>query len=238
MIVQASVGGVLEFFWRHPAATALLRIKPSDLLSLRKRHSDLRGLRDWLSLQPGCTSVQSIDDQRIISRVGEAIRAREIAVAQLPATPRLPGTGVAVSSQHGPVLLLPYRKLYRALDLSKALAWLQERDPSQLTWLRLILSDDDEWPLRDIYQPEQIRAEIETLLKSGKLIPVFTLYPTSKLDPLPELPAVEPPDLKREIKVVEEANTFDADHEAAAQANAMIAAAESGVPFCEVCNRK
>ena len=238
MIVQVSEGGVLEFFWRHPAATALFRIRPTDLLSLRDRHSDVRGLRDWLSLQPGCTSVRGFDDQRIISRVTEGVRVREIAVAQLPATPRLPGTGVAVSSQHGPVLLLPYRKLYRAQDLSKALVWLNERDENQLKWLRLILSDDDEWPLRDIVQPEQIRAEIENLLKSGKLIPVFTLYPTSKLDPLPELPAVEPPDLKREIKDVQEANTFDADHEAAAQANAMIAAAESGVPFCEVCNRK
>jgi hypothetical protein len=238
MIVHVSAGGVLEFFWRHPAATALFRIRPADLLSLRNRHSDVRGLREWLSLQPGCTSVRGFDDQRIISRIAEAVRVREIAVAQLPATPRLPGTGMAVSSQHGPVLLLPYRKLYRAQDLSKSLTWLQERDPSELTWLRLILSDDDEWPLRDITDPNAIRNEIENLLKSGKLIPVFTLYPTSKLDPLPDLPVVEPPDLKRELKDIEEANTFDPDHEAAAQANAMISAAESGVPFCEVCNRK
>jgi hypothetical protein len=241
MIVSATYSNVLEFFWRHRAKTAIFRMQPADFGSLRTRAADGQRMRDWLALQPGCTSIGGLDDPRIIKRLADAVRSREIAVAELPATsPRLPGTGVALTSLHGPVLLLPYRKLAQAADVSYALKWLQGLDGNQIEWLRAILSETDEWSSRDIDDAADIRVEIERLLKSGELIPVCTHYPTLDREKIAEWPAFEPPDLKRlsEPTDIVEASTFSPDHEAAAQANTMIAAAESGVPFCEVCNRK
>src|SRR5688572_10146286 len=118
MIVSATQSNVLELFWRHRATTAVFRIKPGDFRSMRTRQADIRCMREWLALQPGCTSVRDLGDPRIVKRITEAVRTAEIAIADVPVGPRLPGTGVAMASVYGPVLLLPYRKLAQPADLS------------------------------------------------------------------------------------------------------------------------
>jgi hypothetical protein len=196
-------------------------------------------MREWVALQPGCASVRDLDDQRILKQIAEAVRSKELAVAEVPVGPRLPGTGVALASLYGPVLLLPYRRLAQAADLSYALEWLQTLDAGQLEWVRAIISEADEWSARDIDKAADVRAEVDKLLRSGELIPVCTHYPTYDRDRVAEVREVQPPDLKRvnEPKEIEETSTFGPDHAVAAQADTMIAAADSGVPFCEVCSR-
>jgi hypothetical protein len=239
MIVSVNRSGVLELFWRHRASTALSRLTSADFLSLRTRQVDIQYMRGWLVVQPGCESVRRLDDPRVIKRIASAVRSGEVVLAEPPAGPRLPGTGVAVSSVYGPMLLLPYRKLWHAADLSYALEWVPTLSEEELNSVRAVLSDNDDWWSRSIDQSSDIRSEIVQLLKTGELIPVFTYYPNHDYENVGEVPAVQPPDLKRSDEPQDrtEAATFGSDHFLAAQVGAMSSAAESGVPFCEVCNQ-
>jgi hypothetical protein len=237
MIVSANRSGVLEFFWRHRAISALFRLTPADFRSARTRHSDVQYLREWLSVQPGCESVRDLDDPRVVKRVADAVRSGEIVLLEPPAGPRLPGTGVEVSSLYGPLLLLAYRKLSQASDLSYALEWAATVSEEDLTNVRAIVTDNDDFS-RFNDEAADIRSELIELLKAGELIPFFTYYPTSAFEKLAELPSVQPPDLKRsEPADPVEAPTFDPDHLVMAQAAAMMSASESGAAFCEVCNK-
>jgi hypothetical protein len=238
MIVNANENSVLEFFWRHRAKTALNRIKPADFFTLRTRHVDVQHMRNWLALQPDCASVRSLDDKRIIKRINDGVRSREIAVAEVSPGPRLPHTGVVLSSLYGPVLLLPYRKLARIHDLSFALEWLKTLDGAQIKWLCMALGDADEWRVRDIIESPDPRYEIERRLKSGRLIPVATNYPTFSFDRFKAKPVEAPADLKRfeEPKEIEEPSTFDTNLLVKAQAATLQAAAQAVQAFCEICN--
>ena len=130
-------------------------------------------MRDWLAKQPGCTSVRGLDDHRVIKRIEQAVRSREIAVAEVSVGPRLPSTGVALASIYGPVLLLPYRSFpTQSTLLDRSLNWPQNLDANQLEWLRQTLGDADEWSSRNVHKSVDIRVEIERLLKRGDLIPV------------------------------------------------------------------
>ena len=185
-------------------------------------------MREWLARQPGCTSVQGLDDHRVIKRIEQAVRSREISVAAISHNQRLPSTGVALASIYGPVLLLPYRKLSHAIDLAYALEWLQTLDANKLEWLRQTLGDENEWSSRNVHKSADIRVEVQRLLNRGDLIPVCTHYFTNTGEKIAETQVVEPY-LKpfSEPGNIEEANTFDPDHAVAAQANTMIAARQS-----------
>ena len=240
MIVSANISGVLEIFWRHRASTALSRITAEGFRSLRTRHADILLLRGWLALQPGCATVSRLDDARIMKRIAAAVQSGELACAEPPAGPRLPGTGVVVDSIYGPVLLLPHRKMSRAADLSRALAWVPDLSDENLKQVRAVLTDSDPSTRRSMYETDDLRAELIHRLKTGELIPVFTYYASHADAPVYEAPPAQPPDATRvtDPQDTTEQETFGPDHHVPAQVSAMSSAAESGVPFCEVCSRQ
>jgi hypothetical protein len=83
---------------------------------------------------------------------------------------------------------------------------------------------------------ELFAEETIKLLESGSLIPIYHRTPGA-LDIQGEPEPAPPPPAQRPIADRDEPdpNTFDSDHNAAEQAEALSAAAEDGVPFCEEC---
>jgi hypothetical protein len=155
--------------------------------------------------------------------------------------PRLPGTGVAIDSLYGAVLLLPYRISSRDADLAYALGWLRTiSDPQVVLSLQAMLSSTDNPSGRALGEPSDLISEIERLLKSGELIPVFRSYPSREHNETHEdqpIPAEET-NRSRDREEAADPSTFGSDHLVLAQSAAMVSAADSGIPFCEVCNQK
>ena len=76
------------------------------------------------------------------------------------------------------------------------------------------------------------------LLESGALIPIYHRTPGA-IDAQGEPEGAPPPPAQRAIPDRDEPDgtTFDPDHNAAEQAEALSDAADDGVPFCEECAR-
>jgi hypothetical protein len=86
---------------------------------------------------------------------------------------------------------------------------------------------------------DELLKHLASMLATGELLVALDRRDIGIGDPgeKPQAPAPQPSDPAPSKKVEEEANTFGPDHDAAAQADALRAAAEAGVPFCEECAR-
>jgi hypothetical protein len=88
---------------------------------------------------------------------------------------------------------------------------------------------------------ETLRGTIATWIATGQAALAFR-YPlrgttVDKEEIAAPAPAPAGQPVRESASPEPEGPTFDPDHDAAAQANALVAAAQSGVPFCEECER-
>jgi hypothetical protein len=128
----------------------------------------------------------------------------------------------------------------RFRDASHARQFLSQfkSDPVAMASLRTLVGERD-WlhsPAR-LSDDEVIKA-VGSLLARGDLVAGFEWKPRIKAPVKEEAEAAGAASPSREPQAQEpDPNTFGGDHDAAAQAAALSAAAQSGVPFCEECAR-
>ncbi|HWQ56778.1 MAG TPA: hypothetical protein VN442_24035 [Bryobacteraceae bacterium] len=118
------------------------------------------------------------------------------------------------------------------------LGWLRG-DPACLTGVRRLLAQRDwqfvVWRMND----DQVLATVSRLMSTGELLASVDWknrisVPEVGEEGEPAPSGAQPPASSREQP---DENTFGNDHDGGAQAGALGAAAESGVPFCEECAR-
>lgn len=127
-------------------------------------------------------------------------------------------------------------------DEPSARRWLADlrQDPLAVTRLRAMLAEDSPRFHLNRLGDEEVFAVLSRLLCRGELQAVVRRdaliggpsaeSPPEAVQAAPEKPVRTPPPGPEP-----EASTFEADHDAAAQADVLRAAAEEGVPFCEEC---
>lgn len=263
MILRVYNGGVLEVFWRQPSVTSWSYVTALNFLTRFKAdRQGLRGLRQLLCHDEMPSVISRMSDEHVLRRGASLISKGQMVVAQYRFTERWPGTGVVLGSRHDSVLLLWRDKLDLIRDATHATKWLQRiaelieitaqnADRKDGKKLEHEL-DDHKRELRrlrtmavaapgvpDYSQLENLAflAQIQRLLLAGDLIPIYH-RPTGHVDSVPGVPLVETAPAQRaaaEREEVQDPVTFTPNHEANAQAGALIEAAKEGVPFCEVC---
>jgi hypothetical protein len=138
------------------------------------------------------------------------------------------------------LLLLLRSRTQGGRDMDQALYWLREwasLDAMQLLWQQLWLrygkSSNTLLPLSN-----EFLSEAERVLKSGELVPVFHPLPVVAATVISSAPTARPDAASpRPLPPPPEPSTFNPEHATAAQVRALRDAAQTGVPFCEVCEK-
>jgi hypothetical protein len=240
MIVSAHDTGVLELFWRHPVARRPSREAARYILSAVARQSGGWSLmRDWLVRQPRCNTWQPIGRAAVMTRLCTVLGAGNAIVLQHRSEPRWAGADMLATSLDRDVLLLSRHRTAQERDYARVREWLRSLDDfaeAQSVWDRLwIRYRRAPFPPLNL---AEFRAEAERALKAGELIPVFHVRPGKTPAVVSESPAhAAPPGAAREREVIEDDPTFGGNHQADQQAATLVAAAATGAPFCEVCER-
>lgn len=130
---------------------------------------------------------------------------------------------------------------YRFPDSAHAMQFLAgfKADPVAMAGLRHLLAERDWLHTPSRMNDDDVLKAVAALLARGELVAGLEWKPrvSAPVEPgAADAPASPAP--SREPAAGEpEPNTFGASHDGAAQAAALIAAAETGVPFCEECER-
>lgn len=235
MIVNVSDNGVLELYWRHPVSRRVDQIKTMDFLFRHRRSSAFVDAARRLS------AAGSETGERMLGQIAQAIRHGEITVLQHRSELRWAGIRSPLMEISSSALLLLRDRTQPSRDLDQGRRWLYEavsdrdvRSAWKVLWLPYTRSVAPIPP-----SVAEFQTEVELLLKTGELVAIYHVIPaivgseasgwaaagaaSARAQPL-----APPPD----------PSTFDPDHHTAAQVQALQNGAESGAPFCEICNQK
>ena len=237
MIVSVSDAGTLELFWRHPVSKNPNREKAVDFISRFRHGSEALNIpRTWLERRPARQSDRSY--AQTLDLIVRAISRGECVVLQHRSETRWHGTRLPVVAISSSVLMLSRARTRGTRDLDAALQWLNHTaSPDdifllwKMLWVRYGRSDAEAPP-----PIGEFSAEIERLLKSGELVPVFHPLPVMVATVVASRPAAGPSAAPAKPPPPDPA-TFDGNHPGATQASTLQRAAQSGAAFCEVCNR-
>lgn len=129
-------------------------------------------------------------------------------------------------------------------DAAQALQFLArfKTDPAAMARLRGLIAQRSHAGDLSRVSDDQILAQVAGLLGSGELVAGYQRHEAIELpgEPGPEAaptPASTPPPPQTRERQEPDPPTFAAQHDGAAQAQGLAAAAASGVPFCEECAR-
>jgi hypothetical protein len=130
---------------------------------------------------------------------------------------------------------------YRFPDAARAKQFLAgfKADPVAMAGLRRLLAERDWLHTPARMSDDDVLKAVAALLSRGELVAGVEWKPrvAAPVQPGAASAAASPAPSREPAADEPEPNTFEASHDGAAQAAALIAAAETGVPFCEECER-
>lgn len=238
MIADVNEAGTLEFFWRHPVSRHPGRGSAIQFaLELRRRPEAVAALRQIFPLKRIPRSANG--DAATLKRFAAAVATGEFLILQHRGEGGWIGTRAPVVPLTRSVSLLCIAKTLPARNVSKAQSWLQDASAEDLQrlWEGMWIG----YRRSGSATPDraEIVAEADRTLTSGELVAVFHPMPVlAKTVVESEQPAAEGAPVRTAPAEPPETNTFSSDHAPGPQTSALIAAAQSGAPFCEVCARQ
>lgn len=239
MLIKFENGATLELLWRHAVSSPSSALKPAEFVSIFSRDAEtLRSLRQFLAQRLTHEVGGGLSDDELLRRTALLIGSGEIVAAEYRFRDRRPGTGVVFGLGVHTVLLIWRDTLRPGPDLKLALEWLAtlEQDPKEVDRLRILLSNT----LRTFtpgWSGAGFLEETARLLIEQELIPIYHARTRVQEAVAAPLPSHAPPPKARD-REEPEGETFEPNHAAQVQADALRAGAETGAPFCEVCARE
>ena len=232
MIVSVEDSGVLELFWRHPVSMHPNRRKAIQFLSaFGPAIGQLRHIDAYLSLAGAQRSSDS-GAQELAARIASG----EIVVLEQKGEPRWPGTRLFVQPLSSSILLLARTASDSARSDHQARHWLNEAEQATLEQVFTSMCVRYRRATESPASAQQCYGEIERLLDTGELVPVYHPLPVYVVSAVAAAPANSPP-APRSDTPLPERDTFDAGLAGREQAGALMGAADEAAAVCEVCNR-
>jgi hypothetical protein len=125
-------------------------------------------------------------------------------------------------------------------DAERALQFLGQfkSDAAAMADLRRLLGERDWLASPGRLSDDEVLAAVARLLGSGELVAAVEWKPRISAPQLPDsAPEAPAPSRESSPQQEQESDTFGPGHDGAQQAAALVAASQSGAPFCEECER-
>jgi hypothetical protein len=238
------------------------------LLRLRLDRSTVQSLRGLLAGRLSVGLAWNISEDEVLQRIASLISTGRVIVAEHSAGERWPDSGLVIRSRWQSFIILCRDDLFPARDMAEAARWIHklqdqqkkidnpEKPDASSTPLAAFKDKDEQEAhsralenLRERLKnlsgtdyshlhPAIFLAEIENVLRNGRLVPVY--HAVSGHSEATEAAAPPPPVAAKQSgpdREEPESGMFGPEHSGSTQAATLANAAQDGVPFCEVCQK-